>query len=146
MGLNFTYNNRSENKFWDSCCSRKKQLLNGNHDKYSVDIHCSKITVSILILIYKLRKEHLDFFSFYQYLFLKWSDRVSKKLYKITWHFVFRLLSVPTGNPRLAMKQPTPHPTKIEDDLESPTDTWGRNFKVRHLTIHVNSLMKRPLY
>ena len=27
-----------------------KKLLNGNHDKYSVDIHRSKITVSILNL------------------------------------------------------------------------------------------------
>ena len=29
------------------------------------------------------------------------------------------------------MKQPTPHPSKIEDELESPNDTWGRNNKVR---------------
>ena len=29
------------------------------------------------------------------------------------------------------MKQPTPHPSKIEDDLESPNDTWGRNNKVK---------------
>ena len=40
------------------------------------------------------------------------------------------MLSVPTATPMLAMKQPTPHPSKIEDDMDSHTDTWGRDFKV----------------
>ena len=39
---------------------------------------------------------------------------------------------MPTGDPRLMMKQPTPHPSKLEDDLDSENDIGGWNSKVKN--------------